>query len=108
MFTGILTLLSPVGSVVSWILSPLGKYISIALLILAAVGGIYAKARVDQYRADEARIERNAADAVKKADTARTAAQTKFDKGDYTSKPNVGAKRLLPFRRKASDGFARD
>jgi hypothetical protein len=97
--------LGPVGSVLSWVLSPIGKYVSIALVILAVVGAIYAKGRLDQNSSDKTHFNQEAAHAVQKAGAASSAAQGKFDKGDFNSKPS----RLVPrWVHHGSDGFSRD
>lgn len=100
-----LAFLGPVGSIISWVLSPIGKYVAIASVILAIVAGIDIHARISQHHADQARIERQAADAVGKGQAARSAAQKKFDNGAYNAKPRGIISRWV---RHGSDGFARD
>lgn len=104
--------MSVILSLVSFVFSPIGKWVSIGLVIAAAVGGIYGKGYYDSHEAYKAKMERQAADAVTKADAARSAAQKKFDEGKDAAPsplPKYDPRNLIPHRmRNGSDGFARD
>jgi hypothetical protein len=78
-------------AVLTFFLSPIGRWLAGALIILALVGGIYGKGRYDDHVAYTAKIEREKQDAIKKGSTARDSALKRFDNG-----------------RLRDDGFARD
>jgi hypothetical protein len=101
--------------ILSWLFSPLGRAAGIAVLVLTLLGGVYTTGYVKGHHNDHvtmtAKIKKEHADAVAKADAARAAAQKSFDAGKDTEKhysPHNPLK-LLPRRlRHGSDGFARD
>jgi hypothetical protein len=91
-------------AILTFFLSPVGRLLGIGLLVVALIAGIDIHARVSQFRADQARIEREAATAVSKANEARKAAVNKFDNGGDSDRPSVVPGRV----RHGTDGFARD
>jgi hypothetical protein len=66
---------------ISFIFSPLGKFISAALAILALFAVIYGKGRVDGTTSIKETIQRESNKAVAKSDDARATAVRKFDSG---------------------------
>jgi hypothetical protein len=68
-------------AIVSFLLSPIGRWVGGSLVILAIVGGIYVKGRVDGRAAYKAKIERQIQDAVKKGTDARSDALRELDAG---------------------------
>lgn len=67
------------GAIVSFFLSPIGKYLAIGLVAVSAISGVYVKGRLDGRASYKAKIEREIADAVNKGDAARERALRDFD-----------------------------
>jgi hypothetical protein len=65
----------------TFFLSPLGRYVAIALAALAIVGGAYTKGRLDGRASYKAKIERQIKDAVEKGTDARDRALRDLDAG---------------------------
>lgn len=78
-------------TLILWFLSPLGRYVGLALLVSAFVGGIYVKGQHDEKVHIQETIIRESTKTITKATTARRAATERFDAG-----------------RMRNDGFARD
>lgn len=91
-------------SILLWFLSPIGRYVAIGLVVLSAVGFIYGKGRYDDHVAYTAKIEREAADAVAKANAASDAADKKFHSHPIARGPKPHRWSL----RHDPDGFSRD
>jgi hypothetical protein len=68
-------------AILALVLSPIGRWISGVLILLAVMGGIYAKGRIDGRSSYKAKIERQINDAVSKGDTGRADALKKLDEG---------------------------
>ena len=64
---------------IAFLFGPIGRYLLIFLVVSAAIGGIYAKGRVDGKAAYQAKLEREIKAAIDKGDTARSDALKKFD-----------------------------
>jgi hypothetical protein len=79
--------------IISFFLSPLGRWIGIALVVMAAIGGVYTKGRVDGRTAYKAKIERQIEDAKLKGDTAREKALRDFDAAPDDGLPDDGFRR---------------
>lgn len=79
-------------SVIAFFLSPLGRWLGIGALILAAVTGIYLKGHADGKAAYQAKLTRQINKAIATGDRARAEALKKFDAQKDIS----------------DDGFARD
>ena len=69
------------AAILALVLSPIGRWISGALIVLAMLAGIYAKGRIDGKSSYKAKIERQINDAVSKGDTGRADALKKLDDG---------------------------
>jgi hypothetical protein len=69
------------AAILALVLSPIGRWISGVLILLAVMGGIYAKGRIDGRSSYKAKIERQINDAVSKGDTGRADALKKLDEG---------------------------
>lgn len=78
--------------ILSFLLSPIGRYVGIAALALTFVSGVYVKGRFDGKAAYQAKLTREINKAIETGDRARTEALKKFD----------AAKEI------EDDGFARD
>jgi len=65
--------------VITFLLSPVGRWIAGALAILAIIGGIYFKGRMDGKGAYRSQVEREITDAVRKGNSAREKALRDFD-----------------------------
>lgn len=66
-------------SILLWLIGPVGRYVSIALVASMAFAGIYGKGRMDGKAAYQAKLEREIKAAINKGDSARTDALKKFD-----------------------------
>lgn len=91
-------------AVLSFFLSPIGRIVGVAVLALSLVGGIYAKGRHDDHLAYTIKLEKEAADAVERAKSAREAADKKFNSHPIT----VGPKPHRWSLRHDPDRFSRD
>lgn len=78
-------------TILLWFLSPLGRYVGMALLVSAFLAGIYVKGEHDAKVRIQENIIRETTKAVDKARVARKSATDRFDAG-----------------RMRDDGFARD
>lgn len=67
------------AGILAFFLSPIGRYVAIGAIILAAIGGIYVKGRSDGKSAYQAKLTREINTAIEKGDRARTEALKKFD-----------------------------
>jgi ABC-type transporter Mla subunit MlaD len=65
----------------SFILSPIGKFMSAAVVVLAVFGFIYGKGQFDGRKSYKETIQRESNKAVAKATDARNAAVRRFDGG---------------------------
>jgi hypothetical protein len=63
----------------AFLFSPLGRYVVIGLVAIAAIGGVYTKGRIDGRSSYKAKIEREIANAIEKGDAARERALRDFD-----------------------------
>lgn len=63
----------------SFLIGPIGRWLMGAAVILIALGGLYAKGRIDGKAAYQAKLEREIKAAIEKGDSARTEALKKFD-----------------------------
>ena len=79
-------------SVIAFFLSPLGRWVGIGAVILAAIGGIYVKGRSDGKATYQAKLTAAINKSIEQGDRARTEALKKFD-----ATKEIG-----------DDGFARD
>lgn len=68
-------------AILSFFLSPIGRYVAIGLVALLAIGGTYAKGRLDGRSSYKAKIERQINDAVKKGTDARDHSLRELDAG---------------------------
>ena len=68
-----------IWAVWSFINSPIGKWISLAVLVASILGGAYAKGRFDEHRYLMAKIEAQKADAIKKGQQGAIDALKKLD-----------------------------
>lgn len=91
-------------ALLSLLVSPAARLLGIALLAVSLVTGAYVKGRVDEHKFVTVKIEKEAADAVAKANAARAAAEKKFDSGRDNNRPSI----VPGWVRHGSDGFARD
>lgn len=66
---------------IAFLLSPIGRYLAIAVAALAIVGGAYTKGRLDGRSSYKAKIERQIKDAVEKGTDARNNALRELDAG---------------------------
>lgn len=66
-------------SFLMFFLSPVGRYVGMALAALALVGGIYLKGHWDGKAAYRAKLAREISAAIEKGDRAREEALKKFD-----------------------------
>lgn len=66
-------------SLITFFLSPLGRYVGIAAIVLTFVGGIYIKGRSDGKAAFQAKLTREINTAIEKGDRARAEALNRFD-----------------------------
>lgn len=80
------------AGILSFFLSPLGRWVGIAAIVLTVIGGIYLKGRSDGKAAYQAKLTREINKSIQEGDRARTEALKKFD----------AAKEI------DDDGFARD
>lgn len=69
------------GGILSFFLSPLGKWLGGALVIVTVIGGTYTKGRLDGRASYKAKIERQIKDAVEKGTEARDNALRDLDAG---------------------------
>lgn len=67
--------------ILTFFLSPVGKLVGGALLILTVIGGSYTKGRLDGRASYKAKIERQIKDAVEKGNEARDNALRDLDAG---------------------------
>lgn len=67
--------------IIAFFLSPLGRYVAIGLAAVIAIGGVYAKGRIDGRTSYKAKIERQIKDAVEKGTTARDNSLRELDAG---------------------------
>lgn len=81
------------AGILAFFLSPLGRWVGIGAIILAAIGGIYVKGRSDGKAMYQAKLTREINKAIETGDRARTEALKKFD----AQKDTID-----------DDGFARD
>ena len=72
-------------AILAMILSPIGRWIAGTVALLAIVGGIYIKGRVDGRASYKAKIERQINDAVQKGDNGRADALRKLDDGELSN-----------------------
>lgn len=63
----------------AFFLSPLGRWVGISAIILAAIGGIYVKGRSDGKAAYQAKLTAAINKSIEQGDRARTEALKKFD-----------------------------
>jgi len=70
-----------ITAVVSFFLSPLGRYVAIGLAAVALIGGVYGKGRIDGRASYKAKIERQIKDAVEKGTDARDHSLRELDAG---------------------------
>jgi hypothetical protein len=70
-----------IASIIELIISPIGRLVSLVLLVLAVLGGIYGKGRYDDHKAFKEKIQVESTKAVKRADVARAAATDRFNAG---------------------------
>ena len=77
---------------ITWLLSPIGRYVAGATVILLLLGGIYTKGYSDGRSAYKAKIEREIRNAVQKGDEARERALREFD-ASPDSLPDDGFRR---------------
>lgn len=80
-------------AVVSFFLSPLGRWIAGGAVIIAIFGGVYVKGRMDGRASYQAKIERQIQDAKDKGDTARENALRDFDAAPDDELPDDGFRR---------------
>ncbi len=66
-------------AILAFVFSPIGRYVAIGLVFVAAIGGVYTKGRYDGRTSYKAKIEREIKDAVDKGDAARADALRRFD-----------------------------
>lgn len=107
-FMRLALMLTPVGSVLSFVWKFINNPICRVVLYVAIVVGAFASGdvtgRVREYRYMEAKNKVEVANAVKEADAARAAADKKFVDGKFGNRRS-----LVPGRvRHGSDGFSRD
>ncbi len=97
-------------SAVTWFLSPIGRYVGSAMVILTIIGGVYARGRYDDHVAYTAQLTQEAADAVAKAEAARAGAEKNFDAHPVVPNPKPRHRSLRhPFSvRHDPDRFSRD
>ena len=69
------------SAIIAFFLSPLGRYIGIGLVALAAVGGVYTKGRIDGRAAYKAKIERDINNAINAGSEARQRALDELNAG---------------------------
>lgn len=80
-----------IEAVITWLLSPLGKALTIFAVVGSILGGVYLKGRSDDNKSFKENIQRESVKAVAKTTAARNTATQRFDAG-----------------RVRDDGFARD
>ena len=68
-------------AIILWFLGPIGRWVGIGAVILAALGGLYVKGRIDGRNSYKAKVERQINDAIKKGDAGRADALRKLDDG---------------------------
>lgn len=66
----------------SFISSPIGRWLIGAVAMLAVIGGLYTKGRIDGRASYKAKIERQINDAIKKGDNGRADALKNLDDGN--------------------------
>lgn len=64
-----------------WLVGPIGRWFSVALIVLLSLGGIYTKGRIDGRASYKAKVERQINDAITKGDQGRADALRKLDDG---------------------------
>lgn len=79
-------------AILALIFSPIGRWVSAGAILLLALGGIYAKGRIDGQSSYKAKIEREIKNAVDKGDAARADALRDFD-ASPDSLPDDGFRR---------------
>ena len=67
------------AGILAFFLSPVGRWLGIGAIILAAVGGIYVKGRSDGRASYQAKLTRAINKSIETGDRARTEALKKFD-----------------------------
>ena len=77
---------------ITWLLGPIGRWLIVAIVAAGAIGGIYAKGRVDGKATYQAKLTRQMNAAIKSGNQAEVDALKKFD-----SQKDI-----------EDDGFARD
>jgi hypothetical protein len=102
--TGATETINEMLAVLSFLLSPIGRVVGVAALALSLVGGIYAAGAYNDHRAYTAKLEKEAANAVDKANAARLAADKKFNSHPILVGPKPHAWSL----RHDPDRFSRD
>lgn len=70
-----------IGTAISFFLSPIGRYVGGALVVVLVVGGAYTKGRFDGRAAYKAKIERQIKNAVEKGTEARERSLRDLDDG---------------------------
>lgn len=68
-------------AILAFILSPIGRWVGGALVIITLLGGIYAKGRHDGKLSYKAKIEREIAAAIDKGDAGRADTLKQLDAG---------------------------
>lgn len=68
-------------AILAAIVSPIGRWIAGAVVVIGILAGIYAKGRIDGRSSYKAKIERQINDAVQQGDTGRADALKKLDEG---------------------------
>lgn len=66
-------------AILLWFLGPIGRWVGIGLLIIAAIGGLYTKGRIDGRASYKAKVERQINDAIAKGDKGRADALRNLD-----------------------------
>lgn len=80
-------------AVVAFIFSPIGRWVAGVAVVLALLGGVYTKGRLDGRTSYKAKIEREIRDAIQKGDAARERALRDFDAAPDDSLPDDGFRR---------------
>jgi hypothetical protein len=71
-----------------WLLSPIGRYLALAIGIAAAFGGFVLKQRHDAVQAERARVEERKANDINRATTARQRVRTACERDKSKCLPN--------------------
>jgi len=66
----------------SFFLSPIGRWIGGSLIVGAMLGGVYTKGRLDGRASFKAKVERQINDAIQKGDNGRADALRELDAGE--------------------------